>query len=140
MDLSTLETTTVAEQGAKMEVQHPVSGAVLTDTSGAALTITLAGQDSERFRKADRAITNKRLATQASGRRVALTSEGLEADSIARLVACTISWSGIEFGGSPKECTPDNVREAYKRLPWLREQVERFVEDRANFLRTPSAS
>jgi hypothetical protein len=140
MDLSTLETTSVAEQGAAMEVQHPVTGAVLTDTSGAALTITLAGQDSERFRKAERRITNKRLASQAAGRRIALTSEGLETDAIERLVACTITWSGITLDGEAKDCTPENAREAYKRLPWLREQVERFVEDRANFLKTQSAS
>lgn len=140
MDLSTLDTSTAAEQGATMEVQHPTSGAVLTQAGGAAVSILLAGQDSERFRKADRKIANRRFASTAAGRRVTVTSESLEADNLERLVACTISWSGVGFDGADKECTPENAREAYKRLPWLREQAEAFIQDRANFLKAPLAS
>lgn len=140
MDLLTLDTSAASEQGEKMEVQHPATGAVLTQTDGAAVTIVLAGQDSERFKKADRKISNRRLATTAAGRRVTLTSESIEADNLERLVACTISWSGVGFGGVDKECTPDNVREVYKRLPWLREQAETFIQDRANFLKASPAS
>jgi hypothetical protein len=130
MDLSTLDTTAVSETGAKMEVTHPVSGALLAGTS-----IVLAGQDSDRYRAMDRKISNKRLAQSGNGQRLKLTAESLEADNLNKLVACTISWEGIAFGGSPKECTPENVREAYTRLPWLREQAETFIGDRANFLK-----
>lgn len=141
MDLSTLDTTAVSDAGAEMEVQHPVTGAVLTDEAGNAVRVHLAGQDSDRYRKADRRITNKRLATQASGRRVQLTSESLEADQLERLVACTISWSGVGLGDQPSlPCTPETARQVYKALPWLREQAELFTSDRANFLKTPQAS
>lgn len=135
MDLSTLDTTTAAEAGATMDVVHPATGAPLTQQDGSTVTLTLAGQDSERFRKADRKISNKRLATSASGQRVKLTAEGIDADSLERLVACTIAWNGIGWGGADKECTPENAREAYKRLPWLREQADTFIGDRANFLK-----
>lgn len=135
MDLSTLDTSATAEAGAKMEVQHPTTGAVLTSTDGSAVTITLAGQDSELFRKADRKISNRRLNTTAAGQRIKLNAEGIDNDSLERLVACTISWSGVGFGGSDKECAPDNAREVYKKLPWLREQAETFISDRANFLK-----
>ncbi|MHB2205071.1 hypothetical protein [Methylobacterium sp. CM6257] len=135
MDLSNLDTTATAEAGATMEVVHPATGAPLTQDGGAVVSITLAGQDSERYRKADRRIANKRLQASSNGQRVKLTAEGIESDNLERLVACTIAWNGIGWGGADKECTPENAREAYKRLPWLREQAEAFTADRANFLK-----
>lgn len=135
MDLSKLDTTAAAETGAKLEVAHPATGARLLQDDNTPVTVTLAGQDSDRFKKADRKISNRRLATSASGQRLKLTAEGIDSDSLERLVACTISWSGIGWGGGEKECTPENAREAYTKLPWLREQAEAFIGDRANFLK-----
>lgn len=133
MDLATLDMAN-AESGAVMTVRHPVSDAVLEGTDGQAITITLAGSDSERFRKVQRASTNRRLKTQSS-RRGQVTSEELEADSLETLAACTISWRGLVVDGEALECNAANARKAYKRLPWLKEQVDAFVGDRANFLK-----
>lgn len=135
MDLSTLDTTASAEAGAKMEVVHPTTGAVLLQSDGKPISVMLAGEDSDRYRKADRRISNRRLATASTGRRVRATAEGIEADRLEVLVACTISWEGIGFDGGEKECTPESAREAYKKLPWLREQADAFIVDRANFLK-----
>ena len=135
MDLSTLDTSATAEAGAAMEVVHPTTGAALLQDDGAPITVTLAGEDSDRYRKAERRASNRRLATAASGRRVRATAEALESDRLDLLVACTIDWDGIGFDGGEKACTPDNVRAAYQKLPWLREQAEAFIMDRANFLK-----
>lgn len=135
MDLDNLNTTANAEAGATMEVSHPATGAPLTQQDGSPITVTLAGQDSDRYRAADRRIANKRLAASSNGQRLKLTAEGIEADSLQRLVACTVGWNGVQWGGEPKDCTPENAREAYTRLPWLREQAEAFIADRANFLK-----
>lgn len=137
MDLSTLDTVAASEQGARMEVQHPTTNEVLTQRSGEPVTITLAGQDSKRFRDAERKASNKRLATQASGRMIRMTSEGIDNDRLEALVSCTITWEGVGWDGADKEFTPANAREAYKKLPWLREQAEAFTADRANFLKAP---
>lgn len=139
MDLNSLNTKVAAEEGAKLSLVHPATGEVLTDEkTGKALTITLAGVDSDRYREADRRITDKRLATTQAGRKVSLTHKSLESDQLERLVAATISWDGVGLGAETLECTPDNVRKIYKELLWIREQVEAFVNDRANFLRAPS--
>ncbi len=135
MDLSTLDTTAVSEIGAKMEVQHPGTGAVVMQEDNKPVTITLAGQDSDLYRKADRRITDKRLKNSAGARRTVLTSEGIEADNLERLVACTIAWDGLTFEGSTPDCTPENARALYKKLFWLREQAEAFIAERANFLK-----
>lgn len=133
MDLATLDMA-AADTGAVMTVRHPISDAVLEGTDGQPITITLAGSDSERFRKVQRASANRRLKTQSS-RRGQITSEEIEADALETLAACTIAWHGLVVDGEALECNAVNARKAYKRLPWLREQVDAFVGDRANFLK-----
>src|SRR6476619_1985454 len=67
LDLSTLDTTKAAEEGCILEIRHPTSGAVLSNGDGRAVTLTLAGMDSQRAKKAERFATNRRL--KMGGRR-----------------------------------------------------------------------
>jgi hypothetical protein len=133
-DLSTLDTNDAAEAGARMEVTHPTTGAPLMNGS-TAIVLILAGQDSDRYRAADRKISNKRIATGRNGQRLVLTAESIESDNLQRLVACTIGWEGVAWDGAEKDCTPENARALYERFPFMREQAETFIADRANFLK-----
>lgn len=119
--------------------KHQVSGqAVLTprlpngELSDA--KITLAGQDSEVYQKEivkfrreqiDRAIDSKKEKED--------DSEDIE---LRLLVACTISWEGIEWEGKPMECTPENALKLYSnsQLGWLKRQVDRFIHTTGNYL------
>ena len=56
-------------------------------------------------------------------------------ENIELLVACTLNWAGIRAKGQPLPFSVDNARVIYAKLPWLREQVKAFIEDRANFLK-----
>lgn len=134
MDLATFNTAG-AESGSVMTVRNPITDAVLESPDGQPITITLAGSDSERFRKVQRANQNRRLKMQAT-RRGTLTSEEIEAEAIETLAACTIAWRGVVIEGEALECSAANARKAYKLLPWLREQVDAFVGDRSNFLKS----
>ncbi|MFO1126374.1 MAG: hypothetical protein U1E25_14595 [Methylocystis sp.] len=138
-DLASLDTTPAAEAGAEMKVLHPTSGAVLSQEDGQPIVITLVGEDSERFRRASRASLDRRLKRQSAGVSAPPSAEELENNAIETLVACTIGWSGIALDGKTLDCTPENARMIYKRLRWLREQVDAFINDRANFLK-PSPS
>jgi len=51
------------------------------------------------------------------------------------VIRCTLAWRGIVYEGEALECNPGNARRLYAALPWLREQVEAFIADRANFLK-----
>jgi hypothetical protein len=135
LDLTTLDTATAADAGSIMEVLHPTTGAVLTHEGGKAVTITLAGQDSARYQGAARASRNRRLKAQQSGRRVQISAEEMENDGIETIVSCTLGWDGIGVDGAPLPFSPDNARMLYKRLPWLLEQADAFISDRANFLK-----
>jgi hypothetical protein len=140
MDLESFATRSKAEEGAPMEVRNPVTQEPLLQDDGQPVTITLAGSDSDRFQRVQRHNLNRRL--KNSGRRgnVTLTAEELDAEKIETLVACTISWSGIQRRGAPIDCTPDNARSVYKDFPWVREQADEFVNDRVNFLKASSTT
>ena len=132
MDLSSFDTAKSADTGAKMQLRNPADESILLD----GVFITVAGRDSDRFQKAERAQTDFRLEqSRVSGRPAKLSSAGIEADRIKILVACTLGWEGIELDGAALEFSADNAEKLYKRLPWVKEQVDRFIADRANFLK-----
>ncbi|MBY0431697.1 MAG: hypothetical protein K2Q10_10905 [Rhodospirillales bacterium] len=130
-DLATLDCSRTAERGAVMTLAHPVNRQPLADGEGKPITITLAGQDSDVYRRAQRAITDKRLALRGRAR---LSAEDLEAEAVETLARCTLGWSGIVLDGKPLECGPASARALYQRLPWVREQADEFIGDRGNYL------
>lgn len=139
-DLAQFGTRESAAAGAVMHVVNPATRAELFTKDGQPITITLASSDSDRVREVSRRSTNKRLAQQRGGRNAVVTAEALEADAINALMAATIAWQGIAIGGEVLELNDANVRRAYTELPWLRRQVDEFVADEGNFVKTSPAS
>ena len=64
-----------------------------------------------------------------------LDAEKLSEDSIDDLVKLTTAWSGFVLDGKDLDCTPENVRTVYSDWSWIKEQVQEFVSNRANFFR-----
>lgn len=135
LDLASLDTSKAAEEGSTLEILHPTTGRVLSNGDGRAVTLTLAGMDSQRARKAERAAINRRLKESTRRRGSGVTADDLDADSLDLLSACTLDWSGFELDGQPMECNLENARALYRRFPWLREQAQAYVDDRGNFLK-----
>jgi len=129
MDLSALDTTTLADEGVAMEVLG-VDGTVLRDEAGNAITIKLLGADSEKVRKRQRMEIDKRL---KRGNRAKSSAAEIEENGIDLLVFCTVGWSGVKFNGEEMPCNAENARKLYTALPALRDQVDAFVGDRGNF-------
>jgi len=125
MDLTQFDVVSPANEGVWMNLEHPVTGEPLD------VRIKLAGIDSDYYKKELRKQQNKKF---KKGFRK-LSAEELEADTIELLVACTLDWEGVELEGQALECNPENVRKIYKRFPWIKEQVDNFINDRANFLK-----
>lgn len=130
-DLAQFDVTAAANNGATLQLRHPATGKKLEDAEGAPITITLAGSDSDAYRKAQRQITNRRLAETKKRGGLKLTSEELEEEALDILVACTLAWSSnLVIDGE----VPSNARKIYQRLPWAKEQADEFIADRAAFL------
>ena len=114
------EAVSVHEAGIEVEILDPNTG----EPSGALLTIV--GPDSRRARRARQEAIQK-LLEKGEGK---VDGSELTTEILCRLV---ISWTGILRGDTAVECTVDNARAVFERLPWLEVQVERKAQLRANF-------
>lgn len=136
MAIKALTPKQAAEKGTEVEIIHPTTYQPL------GITVVVCGSDSDTFKAIQRKQLNRRLEMQQKNRnrQNAMTAELLEAEGMDVLVACTKSWRTgdrpqIEFDDNEwLDCTPENVRRIYEELPWLKEQVDQEIGDRANFL------
>lgn len=131
MDLSQYDT--AKDEGAVMQLRHPGTDQPLLDGE-APITITLISRDSNQFQSLQRKVTNRRLQRAGKAGKLKVSIEEIEEDSIDLLVAATKGWQGIEFKGSVLPYSPENARVLYEALPWVKEQVDAFINDRSNFL------
>lgn len=127
-DFASRDVAAKAEEGAELEVLDPANG----EPVGA--FIILAGADSSAHRKATAAIAKRRMNGVKGFRAKSFDPEKFEAESIEVLAACTLGWKGVFLDGSPLACSRDNAIMMYTRFPWLREQVDQFISDRAAYL------
>jgi hypothetical protein len=137
MDLSNLDLQPSADQGSDLHLEHPVTGEKLyfgEADDRKPMTIRLVGRDSKRFRRKEAEILNRTMAKQSRKASV----ESSEENGIELLAACTIGWSGIAFGGEEVAFSEKAAAELYAKpgYKWIREQVDRFIAERANFFPT----
>lgn len=131
MDLNDLKAIK-ADDGAVLQIVHPE-----TDEPIAGMTITLLGQDSVTYRKIQMAKQQTALNRLAKGKRATadLDAEKLAAEMIDDLAKLTVSWTGFELDGKLLKCDKTNAVTVYTDWPWIREQAQEFVANRANFFR-----
>ncbi len=135
MDLKQFDTRAPSEDGADMPVLGPDDEPFFKDGTDDPVTIRLMGNDSPTFEREQHRIAKGRKGLKISRSGVKLDSRQAKLDLIQMMAACTISWDGIDYDGeSPYPCTRQNAIRLYTDLPWLRDQVVAFMEDRMNFL------
>ena len=126
-DLAKLDTAKVAKEGAELRVAHPTTGEDL------GIIITLIGTDSKTFRD----ISKSRATASLKKKTREIDLDQNESDAVDLLAKCTKAWSGITENGKEVAFSYDNAVQLYTKYLWLREQIDRFMADRSNFL--PSA-
>jgi hypothetical protein len=141
LDLTQFDTVSLSESGVSMELRHPGTGEVLKQPSGETVSITLAGPDSERCRAQAHLAGKKRAEIFTSGRKT-LSNEELDREEVEMLAAMTIGWQGVSLSadGADLPCTKENAAEVYRRFPAFRQQAQRFVDARANFMKASPQS
>lgn len=129
--LKSLDTVTGAENGAEMTIINIQTGTPMQGKDGEA-RIKLRGFDAETYRAdLDREIA--RINEQK--RKSASTPADNRKAEIEVLARNTLGWSNLmETQDKELEYSQANARMLYTNFPWLREQVQAFVEDRRNFL------
>ena len=125
MDLKDLDVVAAANRGADVELVHPITREPLD------ATITILGRDSDEYRAAISEQARKRAQSRNKG---AISFAEADDGAMEILVACTIGWDGIVENGDPIQFSLAEARRIYKKYPWIREQVDEALADRALFL------
>jgi len=127
MDFKKFDIAKDSNNGAEMQVIHPGTGSEIEGC-----TIRLMGSDSDVYRKEIKKRAEKSLNSKSRNKKIDLDEAELKgAQLLARL---TVSWKGIDEGKTAIECTFENAVKLYLEHRWLREQVEEFIGERANFM------
>ena len=132
MDLSNYNVEKMAEQGAWMELENPEDGSVL-QTDEKPVRIKLLGTDSKTWRNKNREYQRQRIARMARTRSKNIDYSMSDEDACQMLAECTVEWEGIQENGEAIEFSVDAAYDLYMKYVWMREQVDVFVGDRANF-------
>ena len=125
MDFTTLDTRKKSNEGSFLQLIHPGTGLPLAE-NGVKIGLHLFGKDSDAFAEATHRRNNKRLGVKSSTQ---LTSEQIEAEGLELLADLTSGWFGIDGYG---EFSREAVIALYKSLPWVKEQADTHIGDRAN--------
>jgi hypothetical protein len=128
MDLASLDTRRIAEEGVEIELRHPVTDEPLE------IHIRVAGVDSTRFRDALIEVQRARRARLVTEKRGERTPAEIEEDQVYLLATCTLGWRGVVIDGAEPVCNEAEARRLYMRFPWVRTQLDDFIQDRRNFL------
>ena len=113
-----------SNEGAVMTLVHPVSG---VDTDA---WIKVAGPDSK-LAKQRRAQVQRMLRGKRNISDVDIDT--LEKEALETRVALTLDWGNIELEDGEVPFSEENVREVYKKYPWVADQVDEFQGERSNF-------
>lgn len=131
IDLMDLKPT---EDPVKVDILHPTTKMPL------GLSVFVYGMDSEVYRNKHAELQAKRLSKVGPGKQ-RLSAADLEEDALVLLAHCTASWSeNFGYNGKLVPCTPDNARQVYKDLDWLREQIDSAVSNRDLFIQASPGS
>lgn len=135
-DVTSLDTKKASEAGARLFLIHPATKRRLIGGDGKEIFWTIIGKHAEGYQKASLRLQNKKLKElQGSGPRS--TAEELEENTTELLAACVVGWSdNFVFDGEVPAFSQAKARAILSdpRVKWIREQVEGFAGDIANFL------
>jgi hypothetical protein len=120
MDLADLFTRSTAETGVEMKLLHPGTGEVIKNDDGKDWVVTVAGTDSDRWKATIRTAARKR--GQSSD------------DGIETMSSLVIGWKNLVLNKEPLKFTPQAAIKLLTDYPWIRDQVNSFASERANFL------
>ncbi|CAB4130458.1 hypothetical protein UFOVP119_82 [uncultured Caudovirales phage] len=141
-DLDGIDTKTLSDSGVKMQVMKFGTSEPLKARNGGLVMLTVRGPDSDTYRQYTRAQVNKRLQRQADERKAReVDFDEVDTDSLTLLVNSTMGWENVlDTDGNPIPFTKENCTALYRNYPVLREQVDAFISNRANFLKASSAN
>lgn len=130
--LKDLDTVKAANEGAKLLFTHPITGEKLD------CWMMVAGRDSDVYQKGLRSISNRRI--QQVNRNPAsisttVTAEKQKEEEYELVSKAVLDWGGfLDEDDNEMPFSQENVLAVLREFPWVFEQVDAFIANRANFL------
>jgi len=115
----------IKKEGTEMPIRHPATDEIIVDEQGNAAVLILAGSDSDVYKKAQNMVANR-----CSRKMKMPKAEAIQADAIEILAKCTLGWKNLVING----VEPASAEIMYTEYPWLKEQADTWIHDRANYL------
>lgn len=115
------------EAGIDVEIKDPKGKPI-------GISVKVAGPDSERQRKAIKALTDQRINSEDL---TTATADDFENNTVKILAASVISWTPIVLDGADLPYSEENAIRLFSRFPFIREQIEKKAGKRSGFM-TPS--
>jgi len=137
-DFSALDTVTVSEAGRRIVLVHTATKEPLVTPDGGAVSVTVAGPDSARHRRAQVA-ARRRVAIWAEANKSATPDDIAEFDhqNTVRFISdLVIAWEGVAFKGVELDATPENAFTVISAVPDITKQIDMATGggDRSRFL------
>ena len=127
-DLASLDSMMKAqEEGVEVNIYHPGTGEDL------GIVVKVAGPDSKRVHDARRAISDQRLKQR---RLQPMTAAEVDREMIVLLSESILDWRGVVVSGQNIEYSREAARRLLERFPFIREQIEKVVGDRRDFIKS----
>lgn len=131
IDLDALDTRRASEEGVELQLKDPRHGAPL------AAWVRVRGYDSASYDDAQVELQRRRIQRMPAERP---TPETLREDALDLAASLVAGWRGLTRAGAPIAYSAPAARALLRDYPWVREQVEAFAAQRANFLPPPVPS
>lgn len=128
-DLAQADVVKDANKGGEVSLYHPTNG------KDVGITIYIVGKDSDTFKAIQAEQNRKRMAKiQKGGFRAANTAvANVDQEAVELLAACTTGWSRMPLNGKDVPFSTENAETIYAKFPWIKEQVDVAIADRALF-------
>lgn len=97
------------------------------------VSFELVGRDSDQYQRTENDIMIKRF-QRMRNRQLTIDPAAQKQDDIRLLAACIVGWTGITMDGKEFPFSKENAVLLLGKVPAIKEQIDVFVGDRANFL------
>jgi len=128
MDIATLDTRKAGEDGFPLKLRHPDTGDELD------ITITVKGSDSQTYQDCVNEQQQRRMERSIRRGKMGATPQEVRQEATELLAAVTAGWQGLVEQGAPVPFSTGTATRIYTDYPWIREQVDAAIHNRANFL------
>lgn len=137
IDLGELDTVKACNDGAEIELRHPVTKAPI------GVFWTVLGKDSDAFREHVRDTINDDLRRARNKKRTgdeAQTVEMAEQRALELLLVCSRGWRTgdqpvINLNGEQLTFSVSNAKRVLTAMPWVKDQIDAAIADLENFMK-----